>query len=58
MSYSFKTDIGMPSCGGQSAFITQLMCEAATFLLLLTADDTDLITKFTAFLRQRVDVEP
>ena len=34
------------------------MCEAATFLLLLTADDTDLITKFTAFLRQRVDVEP
>lgn len=47
----------MPTSRSEPARVRKLMGEAAPFLLLLTADDGDLVAQFAALLRQRVYVE-
>lgn len=47
----------MPASTGKSAHITELMSEATTLLLLLTADNADLVTELTALLGKGVDME-
>jgi hypothetical protein len=39
----------MPAHRGEPAGIAELVGEAATFFLLLAADDADLVTKLAAF---------
>lgn len=46
----------MPTSTGKAAHITELMSEATTLLLLLTADDADLVTELTALLGKGVDM--
>jgi hypothetical protein len=46
----------MPTSTGKTANITELMSEATTFLLLLTTNNADLVTKLTALLCKRVDM--
>jgi hypothetical protein len=46
----------VPTSTGKAANITELMSEATTLLLLLTADHTDLVTELAALLRKRVDM--
>ena len=38
-----EADVSMPAYAGKAAYVWELMYETAAFLLLLTADDTDLI---------------
>lgn len=51
-----KGDIGVPSGAGEAADVAELMGQAAALLLLLAADDADLVAQLTALLGQRVDV--
>lgn len=53
-----KSDVCMPSYTRISRGIGQLMRESTTLLLLLTGDDTDLISQFTTFFGQWMDMEP
>lgn len=55
--HGLKGDIGVPSCGGEARDITELVGQTAAFLLLLGADDGDLVAQFAAFFCQGVDVE-
>ena len=52
----FETDVGVPACAGEAAYIRELMREAAAFLLLLTADDADLITELGPFFCKGMNV--
>lgn len=54
---SLEADIAVPASRRKPTDIAQLVREAAAFLLLLTADDADLVAQFTALLRQRVDMK-
>lgn len=47
----------MPASTGKAAHITELMSEATTLLLLLTADDADLVTELAALLSKGVNME-
>lgn len=47
----------MPTGAGKAAHITELMSEATALLLLLTADDADLVTELAALLGKGVDME-
>ena len=47
----------MPSRGGETGHVGQLMRKATTLLLLFTAYDGDLVAKFGAFFGEGVDVE-
>lgn len=55
--YALKADIGVPSYRGEATRIAELVGKTTSFLLLFAADDADLVTKFAAFFRQRVNVE-
>lgn len=46
---ALEADVGMPAHRGEPAGIAELVGEAATFFLLLAADDADLVTKLAAF---------
>jgi hypothetical protein len=46
----------VPTSTGKAANITELMSEATTLLLLLTADNADLVTELTALFRKGVDM--
>lgn len=50
-------DIRVPAYACEPTCIAELVSKTTTFLLLLRADDTDLITKLAAFFGQRMDVE-
>ena len=47
----------MPTCTGEAAGVTELMSQAPSFLLLLAADDGNLVTEFTSFFCQGMDVK-
>ena len=47
----------MPSYTGEPARVTELMGKAAPFLLLLAANDADLVAKFAACFCEGMDVE-
>lgn len=50
--YTLERDIGMPASTGKPSNIAELMRETAAFLLLLAADDADLIPELTAGFSQ------
>lgn len=47
----------VPARGGEARDVCQLVRQAAALLLLLGADDRDLVAELAAFLRQGVDVK-
>jgi hypothetical protein len=53
----FESDISVPASAGETTDIAELVCESASFLLLLTADDADLISKLAASFCQRVNMK-
>ena len=55
--HGLERDVSVPASACKPAHIAELMCEAAAFLLLLAADDADLVTKLAAGFGQGVHVE-
>lgn len=47
----------MPSDTGETTRVAELVCESATLLLLLAADDANLVAEFATFFGKRMDVE-
>lgn len=47
--HSLEADIRVPADGGETGGVTELVGEAATFLLLFATDDADLVAEFAAF---------
>lgn len=54
---TLKGDVGVPTHAGEAARVAELMRQAATFLLLLAADDSDLITQFATFFCEGMHVK-
>lgn len=52
-----ERDIGVPAGAGETAHVAQLVCEAASLLLLLAADNANLVTELATLLGQGVDVK-
>lgn len=52
-----KGDIGVPARACKPADIAELVGEPAALLLLLAADNADLVSELAALLRQGVDVK-
>lgn len=55
--HRLESDVAVPTRRSEPARVRELMGQAAPLLLLLTADDGDLVAEFAAFFRQGVDVE-
>lgn len=51
-----ERDIGVPTGRGEPADVGELVGQAAALLLLLAADDWDLVTQLATFFRQGVDM--
>ena len=47
--HRLKSDIGMPTDTRKATGVAELVSQSTAFLLLRTADDADLITKFASF---------
>ena len=55
--HGLERDICVPACARESADIRQLVGEASAFLLLLAADDRDLVAELGALFCQGMDVQ-
>lgn len=55
--HRLKSNVAVPTRRSEPARVRELMGQAAPLLLLLTADDGDLVAEFAALLRQGVHVE-
>lgn len=54
---TLEADIGVPTDRGETARVAELMGETTAFLLLLAADDADLVAELAAFFGEGVDVK-
>lgn len=54
---ALETDVCVPACGRESTHVAELVCKTAAFLLLLAADDTDLVAQLAPFFCEGMDME-
>ena len=52
-----KCNISVPAYRGETRCVAKLMSETAAFFLLLTANQTNLITQLASLFRQRMDMQ-
>lgn len=54
---ALEADVCVPACGRESTHVAELVCETTALLLLLAANDTDLVAQLASFFCQGMDME-